>query len=616
MMFRLALVGLIPVTAVTAIGLVLLRLLVNSSALVRRQVVISTLIVASAFAFLPLAPGPILNRLPSTHYPQPIQPMKDLAQVPMAVALPSLTEAESPTHKQITLTEVSESLTLFVTTLLLSRWIFGLISAFLLRLRSKPYATALTTLPVRWTPGLDVPASLGGLRSVILLPEDCLTLESSDLEPILLHEETHIRNRDHLWNTLAEVLCAFHWFNPLVWMLRRTLRLESEHVADDQVVLAGHNAPGYASLLLRFQRKARKLRPIPLHAIATRNAMTSRFKSILEPNTRRSVMNPRKSLLLAGLAGLIALPLVLGFLAPSSFVVDTPHSGQLKSGAEARKVELVQVGRKIGDSVEVWDSAGNPVPPKEQIAHYWRAEEIGRTGIVQRYLHIVFRVEAKEGDMQPETGVGSPSHSRAMVDGLQMGYASSDFLFTKDNWHYFVDHLSVGPLDTSEFPGAAVPPELKGVRDLGRRLLEPTVIGITFSAGHWTDEGSVATKAWTKSITIEPAGKLPKGFGLEKISNVWSKLTFVTENEPVDDAMEFDAYLKDGSKLPEKLVQGSFGQYESKNPNLLDNVYYIGAPVDKFDHLSQRTRPSFNGDLEVPLSPNSDRKPGATEIKP
>lgn len=324
-------------------------------------------------------------------------------------------------------------------------------------------------------------------------------------------------------------------------------------------------------------------------------------------------MNPRKSLFLAGIAGVIALPLALGFLAPSTFLISTPNSGQLKSATETRKVELVQVGRKIGSIVESWDSAGNPVTTKDQIGHYWRPEEVGTSGLVQRYLHIVYRVEAKLGDMQPETGVGSPSRPPTMLPGVQMGYASSDFLFTKGNWHYFVDHLSVGPAD---YPGAVAPPELKGIKDFGHRVIDPTSIGVWFSAGQWTDEGTIATKPWVKSTTIEPAVKLPDGFGLEKISSVWSKLTFVTENEPVDDAMEFDAYLKDGTKLSANLLQGSFGQYEPKNPNLLDNVYYVGAPVDKFDHLNRRTRPGFKGDLEVPLSPNSDRKPGASGIKP
>ena len=613
MMFRLVLAGLIPVTAVTAAGIALLGLLFKASALVRRQVVISTLIVASAFAFLPLAPKPMLDRLPSPSLPQPIRPMKEISQATGAVALPPFAQAVLQSDSRVTLSEVAEWLTVLGTALLLSRWIFGWISAFILRRKSRPYLTGLTSLPVRLTPDLDVPASLGGLLSVILLPEDCSNLDTLELEPILVHEETHIRNRDHLWNALAEMLCALHWFNPLVWVLRRTLRFESERLADDQVVLAGHSASGYASLLLRFQRKASRLRPSHLQAIATRNSMASRFKSILAPNTRRSLMNPRKSLFLAGIAGVIALPLALGFLAPSTFLISTPNSGQLKSATETRKVELVQVGRKIGSIVESWDSAGNPVTTKDQIGHYWRPEEVGTSGLVQRYLHIVYRVEAKLGDMQPETGVGSPSRPPTMLPGVQMGYASSDFLFTKGNWHYFVDHLSVGPAD---YPGAVAPPELKGIKDFGHRVIDPTSIGVWFSAGQWTDEGTIATKPWVKSTTIEPAVKLPDGFGLEKISSVWSKLTFVTENEPVDDAMEFDAYLKDGTKLSANLLQGSFGQYEPKNPNLLDNVYYVGAPVDKFDHLNRRTRPGFKGDLEVPLSPNSDRKPGASGIKP
>lgn len=606
MILHLVLAGLIPVTVAAAFGLAVAWLLRRSSSVVRRQVAISFLIIAAAFAFLPLAPRPVLARLPSPSLPAVMRPVRDFSQAPMAAQPASVPDAAILRPIQFSVALLAEWITALLTALLLGRWVLGWFGAFLMLRRSRPFPTDLTRLPVRLTPGLDVPASLGGPRSVILLPEDCANLDSLELQPILLHEETHIRNRDHLWNSVADLLCALHWFNPCVWLLRRLLRFESERIADDQVLLAGHSRPGYASLLLSFQRKAQRSRPSPLQAIVTRNATAARFKSILEPSTRRSLVKPRTSLLLAAAAVVVAVPLALGFLVPGAFTSASTVS-RLISGSEQRRVELVQVGRKIGGAVEFWDGNGNPVPKPEQIRFPWRPDDIGPSGFVNRYLHIVYRVRAEAGDTDPETSVGSPSNRiEVLRPGTEGGYASSDFLFTKDGWHYFVDHMSLGPVDKKILANVVTAPDLAGVKDLGHRPFKPTYIGICFGADRWTDDEPISRCSWVKSISIEPATQLPKGFGLERRAKVWSKLTYVSEHEPTDDMREYDAYLKGGSRVPDNLVMGSFGHVDPKNYDRNINVYYIGAPMDKIDHLSQRTRPNFQGDLEVPLSPNSD----------
>jgi hypothetical protein len=52
----------------------------------------------------------------------------------------------------------------------------------------------------------------------------------------------------------AEVLRAVHWFNPLVWLACRQLRVGSEQACDDAVLRRGVDAADYASHLLAVAR--------------------------------------------------------------------------------------------------------------------------------------------------------------------------------------------------------------------------------------------------------------------------------------------------------------------------------------------------------------------------
>lgn len=68
---------------------------------------------------------------------------------------------------------------------------------------------------------------------------------------ILRHEKTHVRMR-HSWDLLfTDIVTAFQWFNPAVWMLRADLRALHEFEADDFVLRSGADAREYQYLLIR-----------------------------------------------------------------------------------------------------------------------------------------------------------------------------------------------------------------------------------------------------------------------------------------------------------------------------------------------------------------------------
>ena len=67
---------------------------------------------------------------------------------------------------------------------------------------------------------------------------------------ILSHEQAHVR-LGHSWDVLLlQLVQAFQWFNPFVWLLGRELRAVHEYEADEAVIQQGIDAKTYQQLLV------------------------------------------------------------------------------------------------------------------------------------------------------------------------------------------------------------------------------------------------------------------------------------------------------------------------------------------------------------------------------
>jgi TonB family protein len=76
--------------------------------------------------------------------------------------------------------------------------------------------------------------------------------KSGNYLDILEHESTHVK-QGHTFDLLLGELCiAFQWFNPFVWLIRRSIILNHEYLAD-HVSLNNNNLKEYQFKLLNFQ---------------------------------------------------------------------------------------------------------------------------------------------------------------------------------------------------------------------------------------------------------------------------------------------------------------------------------------------------------------------------
>lgn len=112
-----------------------------------------------------------------------------------------------------------------------------------------------------------VPLTFGVWRPCILLPRDSTSWTPQRTRMVLVHELTHIRRNDLLWQMFAKVVSAVWWFQPLCALNSRLLRHESELACDAQVVQCGIRSSDYASELLQIAQEFRTSHLLPSVAI-------------------------------------------------------------------------------------------------------------------------------------------------------------------------------------------------------------------------------------------------------------------------------------------------------------------------------------------------------------
>ena len=78
-----------------------------------------------------------------------------------------------------------------------------------------------------------VPSIFGIFNPVILITEDTLKENDSTLKYIFLHELSHYKRLDLVFNYILVLVLSIHWFNPVVWVLFNKVRQDIELGADE-----------------------------------------------------------------------------------------------------------------------------------------------------------------------------------------------------------------------------------------------------------------------------------------------------------------------------------------------------------------------------------------------
>lgn len=118
--------------------------------------------------------------------------------------------------------------------------------------------------------------------------------EDSGYGDILEHERTHVRQGHTFDLLLCELSIAFQWFNPFIWLIRRSILLNHEYLADNVSIKNSSNSKEYQYKLLNIPVR---FSPIPL---------THNFSSSIKK--RLVMINKKPTRNFAALKNVLLLP--------------------------------------------------------------------------------------------------------------------------------------------------------------------------------------------------------------------------------------------------------------------------------------------------------------------
>ncbi|GAB2815281.1 M56 family metallopeptidase [Ferruginibacter profundus] len=203
-----------------------------------------------------------------------------------------------------------------------------------------------------------------------------------ELQEIIHHEFVHVKQRHSIDIIWSELLCIACWYNPFVWLLKRSIRQNLEFIADEKVLENGINKKEYQYLLLKVigNNQYSIATQFNFSSLKKRIAMMNKTKSAKRQLIRLLFLLPATAVLLlafrskwdaavkttaavkaAGIAGPVANT---GMLQPGIAAVDKTISRDTfpKRKRTNSKGYLIDVAGKKGNAtVVIKDQSGKEV---------------------------------------------------------------------------------------------------------------------------------------------------------------------------------------------------------------------------------------------------------------
>ncbi len=133
---------------------------------------------------------------------------------------------------------------------------------------------------VQSTSLLTAPLSVGLFRQTILLPCDVTDNEVENC--ILKHEYVHIKHGDIFFKWICMFANCVHWFNPLMYVLRREVDGVCELVCDTSVTkhMSGQERREYMNTILCMMSRSSGIAPLSTQMASPAKSIKQRFAAI------------------------------------------------------------------------------------------------------------------------------------------------------------------------------------------------------------------------------------------------------------------------------------------------------------------------------------------------
>lgn len=98
----------------------------------------------------------------------------------------------------------------------------------------------IKSIPIYTNHFVNTPLLLGLVRTCIIIPD--IKFSEDQLKNIYLHEITHFHRKDILIKWIIVFITSIHWFNPMMYFIKREISRASELACDEAVIKTMNNA--------------------------------------------------------------------------------------------------------------------------------------------------------------------------------------------------------------------------------------------------------------------------------------------------------------------------------------------------------------------------------------
>lgn len=163
------------------------------------------------------------------------------------------------------------------------------------------------------------PILIGIIRPTIIIPSNEYSKE--EIYYILKHELQHIKRKDLEYKLMILIANGIHWFNPLIYIMRKVANMDIEICCDLDVLKNEdeNEKRTYCKVLLSSIERERHSSKLATYFIGGKKEMKKRFKSIIDSRKKKN-----------GILVLFSI-LVIAFLI-NTFVLDKVEGSNVVKG--------------------------------------------------------------------------------------------------------------------------------------------------------------------------------------------------------------------------------------------------------------------------------------------
>ncbi len=200
------------------------------------------------------------------------------------------------------------------------------------------------TLRLYKNPMVGTPILMGFFRPAVILPDK--EYEDMKLRNILMHEITHMKRHDIFVKWLLIFVGAVHWFNPIVYFVRREMNKACELACDESVIksLDINEMQQYGDTLIAVAADSIRKTPFSIAMFEDKGNLKERLGAIMNHKEY-----PKRTVIAAGVILIMIVCAILGFSTLHGMENEHNYADNFPSPQDQKKIKEIELRDALRD---------------------------------------------------------------------------------------------------------------------------------------------------------------------------------------------------------------------------------------------------------------------------